>query len=539
MPNKKKKGTKKQKKGPTEEELKEREAQIAEAQAWLDSLEVEQVVSEKLFQEQPAEGFKDQFNAGTPFRHCRIDQFLDEAFADKLLDELTGIEYFKKSNDLYSFVQSNDLKSVTTPLVSKFRDVLYSDKLREALQRVTGIALSPLSEDVSMFAAVYQNGDRLLCHDDDIQGEDKDQGRRIAYIMYLTPKDWTEKDGGCLDLFGTDEQGNPHTIAKSLVPKWNSFTFFEVSDKSYHQVAEVTSLDKNRITVGGWFHGQALPRRTNTIDTLPPCLPFTNDPPPPAAAPPAAGGGGDEKEQVCENKTADWLSSDYRKKHIIKKVNKRFCEDSSIELTSFLRTDKYSEVLQALESAEWVNKGPAHKRSYGVLNTSSSESQQALLKIQSFFQSQAFADSLAEMTGLELQGISGLEFRRFCPGNYTLAHDFDPENRESGLDVVLSFLGKDAKKREGRWQESYGGAMHFLMEGQDEELLSVDPAANNMAMVYRSAGGVLRFVRYVNNTAKVSMYQLAAVVRTVDDSEEDEQDSQDDDEEMEEPEAKK
>lgn len=33
------------------------------------------------------------------------------------------------------------------------------------------------------------------------------------------------------------ECGQPDTIALSLVPKWNSFVFFEVSPISFHQVS--------------------------------------------------------------------------------------------------------------------------------------------------------------------------------------------------------------------------------------------------------------------------------------------------------------
>lgn len=42
--------------------------------------------------------------------------------------------------------------------------------------------------------------DTLLCHDDHIEEEE----RRIAFILYLVDKDWTEEDGGHLDLFGKD-----------------------------------------------------------------------------------------------------------------------------------------------------------------------------------------------------------------------------------------------------------------------------------------------------------------------------------------------
>ena len=38
----------------------------------------------------------------------------------------------------------------------------------------------------------------MLCHDDELEG------RRIAYIYYLVPKDWSKEDGGALDLFDVD-----------------------------------------------------------------------------------------------------------------------------------------------------------------------------------------------------------------------------------------------------------------------------------------------------------------------------------------------
>ena len=40
--------------------------------------------------------------------------------------------------------------------------------------------------------------DVLLCHDDELEG------RRIAFILYLTEGDWDQQWGGSLDLFSVD-----------------------------------------------------------------------------------------------------------------------------------------------------------------------------------------------------------------------------------------------------------------------------------------------------------------------------------------------
>lgn len=112
-----------------------------------------------------------------------------------------------------------------------------------------------LTKDVAISAAIYESTDRLLCHDDELEG------RRIAFILYMVPEDWSAEDGGHLDLFNVDKDTiQPCSVAKSLLPKYNTFNFFEVSVKSYHQVREVLSKDKSRVSISGWFHGKPFNR---------------------------------------------------------------------------------------------------------------------------------------------------------------------------------------------------------------------------------------------------------------------------------------
>lgn len=98
----------------------------------------------------------------------------------------------------------------------------------------------------SYVPCVHSNSDALLCHDDELEG------RRIAFIWYLVPKDWDgTKDGGFLQLFSCQKDNqevyrpNPHSpparldpwkIHASLSPRRNQFAFFEVSAYSFHQV---------------------------------------------------------------------------------------------------------------------------------------------------------------------------------------------------------------------------------------------------------------------------------------------------------------
>lgn len=49
----------------------------------------------------------------------------------------------------------------------------------------------------------------------------------MAFILYMT-EDWEEHFGGSLELFDTDENGQPGKVVHSIVPQWNTFAFFEV-----------------------------------------------------------------------------------------------------------------------------------------------------------------------------------------------------------------------------------------------------------------------------------------------------------------------
>ncbi|XP_041379271.1 LOW QUALITY PROTEIN: prolyl 3-hydroxylase OGFOD1-like [Gigantopelta aegis] len=133
-------------------------------------------------------------------------------------------------------------------------------------EKLTGI---DLSECIDMTCSKYEYADTLLCHDDELEG------RRVAFIYYLTDPTWSHEDGGrhidlmTLDLYNTDDHGQPSDIAQSIIPQWNSFAFFEVNPVSFHQVSEILSADKVRLSINGWFHGPPVPRPSPYKETLP------------------------------------------------------------------------------------------------------------------------------------------------------------------------------------------------------------------------------------------------------------------------------
>lgn len=131
-----------------------------------------------------------------PFRAMTLSNIFPKSYLDNLKSELLSQTFFRKSNDLYDFYQSEDLKLSTDPHLMAFRETIYSSEFLNMMQSITGIELN---DRIDIAGQRYPQHGYLLCHDDDIIGDD--EGRRIAFILYLVDESWSEKDGGRLDLF--------------------------------------------------------------------------------------------------------------------------------------------------------------------------------------------------------------------------------------------------------------------------------------------------------------------------------------------------
>ncbi|XP_072790681.1 prolyl 3-hydroxylase OGFOD1 isoform X1 [Taeniopygia guttata] len=388
------------------------------------------------------------------------------------------------------------------------------------LSAVTQIVLEPT---IDISCAKYEYTDVLLCHDDELEG------RRIAFILYLVPP-WEKSDGGTLDLYSTDEHFQPQQITKSLVPSWNTLVFFEVSPVSFHQVSEVVS-QKCRLSVSGWFHGPPVARPARHIEA-----PLARSPHIPY-----------DHEILYE-----WINQVYLDLDSQAQIQEEFEERSEILLKDFLKKEKYQLLCEALENKEihWSSRGPANKRRYEAVEEDSLPD--ILKKFLQLLRSEALFLLLSNFTGLKLhflapsdededagegqaadtsgqsspkseqeeteqpangnphqphqpentpeaqngetQSSSGTpvcagELRRWTHGHYTLVHD--SQATEFALDLLF-FCGCE------EWDPEYGGFTSYIAKGEDEELLTVNPEDNCLALVYRDKE-TMKFVKYINH----------------------------------------
>lgn len=207
------------------------------------NIRLEQWIAPQHLRPQAVKKLAARYRSATPFPHIALDNFLHERIARELLRALIAEKFYPKKSDLFQLAQTQSLAASTQPVIQAVRSVFRSPEFTDYIARISGVKLK--SGKLDFNGALYQDTDHLLCHDDELDT------RKIAFMLYLNTL--TKKDGGSLNLLGTKNK-KPHRVVKKLWPKFNTLTFFTVSEKSFHEVEEVVS-QAQRLNVGGWLHG--------------------------------------------------------------------------------------------------------------------------------------------------------------------------------------------------------------------------------------------------------------------------------------------
>lgn len=422
-----------------------------------------------------------------PFQVATIDNFVENSSIVKsLVREMEQMQWTRKQMDLYEFYQTTDLANVTLPNLTSFYEFL-KNEVRCYLQHVTGMKFQRVSASCSM----YNFGDHLLTHDDLLSD------RLIAFIYYLSPwkgkHEWDETMGGALDLFSTDDDGQPKFPAvKRIFPANNKFAFFRVEKKSFHQVAEVLTKEYPRLTINGWFHG-AEDNPDFDVDAIrvkKPNVPIFKTPSVP---------------------DSDLDMSQFVRKFYLKKSNKKSIqqlieENSETSLAEFLTPEFFNKVESELNDQSngklnWILKGPTNQQCYEILDIENVGKKTAIRKLVKLFTSSEMMKLLYEYTELDLYGSKAkrpqvsLEIQRWKGGCYTLLGDSSSYSNDS-LDLFLYFGANEN-----------AGVVNYLTPEDDQAsvdeddnestLLTIYPQNNYLNIVYRSEG-TTKFTKYVS-----------------------------------------
>jgi Rps23 Pro-64 3,4-dihydroxylase Tpa1-like proline 4-hydroxylase len=178
-----------------------------------------------------------QFNAGLPYRHLAIDNFLEPVFAETLYANFPGFDKMSRN-----YQGLNEHKSEGAgfdqfhPAFTQLRAALNTPEFYKALSAITGIENLYSVED-ALGMGVHQggNGSYLDIHIDFNIHSVRNIHRRVNLLIFLN-KDWLDSYGGKLELWNKDVS----KLEKAYLPSFNRCVIFETSEISYHGYGKIT-----------------------------------------------------------------------------------------------------------------------------------------------------------------------------------------------------------------------------------------------------------------------------------------------------------
>jgi hypothetical protein len=202
---------------------------VTDPSAWLDD---QRLVRGRLVE---------RFSRARPFSHVVVDDFVCAEGLEALTAALADEPADRIVDDIYEVTATAE--PLTQPLLQRFARSFE----RAVRPHAEALAQSPL-ERTTMRGFAYGPAHYLLPHAD----HDADALRRIAFVIYLAVEE--PLAGGELELFDVAlEDGEVVSAipAGRIAPLPGRLVLFEVSERSLHQVCEVTS--GLRVSLAGWF----------------------------------------------------------------------------------------------------------------------------------------------------------------------------------------------------------------------------------------------------------------------------------------------
>ncbi|CCG01727.1 2OG-Fe(II) oxygenase [Blastococcus saxobsidens] len=177
-----------------------------------------------------AERLKVEFQNARPFPLLVIDDFLDAATAEKLLEEFPAPDAMPKSRD-YVFGDKHELSSVAEqgPTSKAFYDSLMSEQFRQFISTISDKEL--FVDPVFHGGGFHQSGDGgfLDTHVDfNMHPLHSDWKRTLNVLLYLN-KDWQSAYDGRLLI-----KSRPDEEPRAIEPLFNRGLIMVTDDRTYH-----------------------------------------------------------------------------------------------------------------------------------------------------------------------------------------------------------------------------------------------------------------------------------------------------------------
>jgi hypothetical protein len=194
-----------------------------------------------------ADFYRQVFTGALPFRHVSIENFFDEAFAERLLAEFPSFDKKLSINE----TGATSLKAVNTKIreISPAYEELYafisSQPFLDFMSRMSGIP--DLLLDPKMFGGgTHENrhGQELDPHIDFNYAEDHQLHRRLNLIVYLN-QDWKTEWGGAIEIHSNPRLPDTNQI-RAFDPVFNRAVMFETNEISWHGFPRINLPEAER-----------------------------------------------------------------------------------------------------------------------------------------------------------------------------------------------------------------------------------------------------------------------------------------------------
>jgi hypothetical protein len=204
--------------------------------------------------------FADKYQNNLPFPSIYIDDFFNEEFLDKVLDEFPDLS---KIAD-YTYADVNQGKLATKgeyKLGENSKELirfLNSQPFLDFLSAMSGI--ENLIPDPTLAGGGYHEikpGGFLKVHSDFNKHPLYRLDRRINLLIYLN-KNWKEEYGGHFELWNSDMTKSEQKI----LPKFNRIALFSTTSRSYHGHPEKLSCpeDRSRKSIALYYYTNGRPQ---------------------------------------------------------------------------------------------------------------------------------------------------------------------------------------------------------------------------------------------------------------------------------------
>ena len=174
-----------------------------------------------------------EYAAARPFPHVVIPDVLSAAPADTLPSfPALDAACWKRSTDAYQRgkLTLSDIQLVAEPLATMLRELMEPAVL-QFVEQISGVAQllpDPYLQGAGLFCSGA--GGYMAPHTDSHVNERLGIYRRVNILVYLNPE-WSEADGGCLELFDEADVGTP---VRTILPGWGTMVLFRSDAHSVH-----------------------------------------------------------------------------------------------------------------------------------------------------------------------------------------------------------------------------------------------------------------------------------------------------------------